>query len=261
MSDVTNDTPAEKVVEAIEVEIDGKVEKFDKERVVNLRKQQASATQKTQTVAKVLAAAERYGLDADSFAEKSEAALDVIGSLIEQGFLDAQGKPITKESPSSADPPPPNPALPPRNAAAPSEDVKALQAEIGGLKGIVEELRKDSASLIRKDIGEAILKQNPDLDEDDVVKVLNMSYRDKSKGPYEHAKDLAAYKVQLETEREQRFAEKHGIDLGAYNAKQSQDPDGGIGAVIKGKRVVFNPKGPDEISPEQAADAWLEINK
>lgn len=260
MGNEEGSTPEEKAVETMEVEIEGKLEKFDKERVINLKKQQASATQKTQQVAKILAAADRYGVDADTFADKSEAALDVLGGLIEQGYLDAQGNVVSKSADPPTDPPKDSP-LPPGNAGAPSEDLKALQAQYAGLQGTMEELKKDTASIIRKSIGESIKSKFPDLDDDDVVKTLNVAFQDRSKNPFEHAQDISKKKIQLREEQRKEFAKEHGIDLDAYNKRKSQDPDGGIGAVIKGKKIVFNPKGPNEISPADAEAEWQEMQK
>jgi len=256
MTEEKKSTATEKTVEVMKVEIDGKVEEFSMDDVKNLKAQQASATQKTQQVAKILDAASRYGIEVDEFTEKSEAALDVLGGLIETGVVDAQGVVIEKDpgktvvgkiSPTET-----------QNLATPSEDMKALTAQYNGLKGLVEEMQKDTSTLINREIRTSIKTKYPNLSEDDVTKVLSVAYKDRSKTPYEHAEVMDGLNITLADQREKDFAKKHGIDLDAYNKRKTQAADGGIGSVIKGKKIVFNPKGPDEISP---AEAHAEYNR
>jgi len=262
-----NGTPKEQIVNKMEVEIDGKTLTLTAEDVVNLKKQQASATQKTQQVAEILDVANRQGLDPVTFAKNAEVAFGLLGAFRHRGYINDDGEIVEPQQPPKT---PSNDDWDTRVQNLPydrqvkkedSNEVKALKTALAGLQGTVEDMRRDQAVIIRKGISDNVRKEYPNLDEEDISKILNISMKDRSKGIYDHAKELSESKSKFLSDLEMDVAKKYGIDIEAYNKKKSMGPDGGIGAVLGERKVSFNPKGPNEIHPDEALREWEKLQR
>jgi len=86
------------------VEVDGK--EYSAEDIQNLINQGKTATQKTQEVAGILAAAEKYGVDPETYISQAEGAFGVMSQLIADKVIDEKGNilKVKAENPPASEP-------------------------------------------------------------------------------------------------------------------------------------------------------------
>ncbi len=233
------------------------------EQVTELVQGQATATQKSQDASALLQAAEKYGLDPKTYVEQAEGSFARFAELIEDGVLDEKGQVVKKVEPTI--PKPGVPTIEPR----PSE-TKALEVvakALSSLESRMGNVEDDQTSMIRMDIEREIKRQYPKFDKDDVSRLFGQAKVDRDQGKqisiWERAKELSERKLGSITELRKEHAKEFGIDLEGWdkrNALKEQGAKGGVAPVLAGKKIVFNPKGKDEISPAQAAQAQDEYD-
>lgn len=259
------------------IEIEGKV--FTKADVENLVKMQKGATEKSQQVAAVLSAAEKYGVDPETYVDQAEGAFGALTKLIDEGLIDNKGNVLKKEI--KEDP------LKGKEEEVDLEELlglsgsseskipkgldkvaaviqKALEPQLEvteSLKKKVETIDKTQGEMIRLSLQEKILEKYPTLSPKDVSQVFARAMDDKSKGMWDHAKDLNSEKeVELKGLRRQH-AEEFGIDLEKFdeNKMLEQDSKGGAGVLYKGKKFSFQPeKEGEDVDPRKAAMEYIE---
>ncbi len=246
------------------VEVNGEMKEFGAEDIGNLVAQQASATQKTQQVASLLKAVEKYGATPESFLENAEGSFAVMNSLIEQGVIDPQGN-VIKTEPETNEPsvPPVVPGTPPATPPVVSKQaevtMKALLKEsMGGLTEEVTRLREDNVLLMRLRLSDNAKAKFSNLEDDDIAKTFAVAERDKTKTFMEHAEGASKAKLEMYGKLEKDFAKKHGIDLEEVQRKKliEQDPSSGISALFGEKKMSFK-KGKDNVSPRTATQEYF----
>lgn len=231
-------------------------QEFTAAQVAELVQGQATATQKAQDASEVLEAAEKYGIDPKTYVEQAEGSFARFAELIKDGVLDEQGQVVKK-----AEPVIPKPGVPPAEPEPRPGEVKSMEIVAKALKSLEDRLgmvEDDQTSMIRMDIERELKKRYPDFDADDVSRLFGQAKVDRDQGKqtsiWELAKELSGRKEGSVGELRKKHAKEFGIDLETWekrNALKEQQASGGMAAFAKGKKVVFNPKGPDQVSPGQ----------
>jgi len=262
------------------IEVEGK--SYSAEDVQNLVKLGASATQKMQEVAGIKAAAEKYGVDTETYLGQAEGAFDVMSQLIANKVIDEKGNVIKierKEEEAGASDKPGgetdldklfNLSSGETGKATGVEKIaaivaKALEPQLEGIKKLGERvgtIDKTQGDMIRLNLEEKVMSKFPNLKATDVSQVFGSAMSDRSKSLWEHAE--AASKVRatdLGSLREEH-AKEFGVDLGKFdeNKLKEQEAGGGAGVLFKGKKFSFNPKKGDKdtVTPAQAANEYIE---
>ncbi len=234
--------------------------------VEELLQGQATATQKSQLASSVLEAAEKYGLTPEEYIAQSEGMGLRFAELVQEGVLDEQGQVVKKTKPAVI---PPKPLTP--GAAPTPSDMKFQSVILKGLKSLKEEnegMKQDVNNLVRLETKRNIKKDYPEFDDDDVSRLFGQAKVDRDRGNqttiYERAKELSDRKGGKISELRKVHAKEFGFDLENFdklNALKQSDPKGGTISALKGKKIVFSPRGPNEISPADAQQAADEAQK
>ena len=239
------------------IEIDGESKEFTPDDVTNLVKQQASATQKTQAVASVLQACDKYGVDPDTYLNQAEGAFSVVTNLINEGIIDNEGKLVKKEpDPKPKVEPPPDTPLKVGADAATAKALEAIASKIDTIGSRIEKVEEGHSSLLQISIENQIKGKHPDFTSEDVSRVLGTAAADPTKDLWQHADTYSKAKTANESALEKKYAEKFGIDLEKFNALNQQDGRA-ASAVIEGKKISFDPRKKDAISPKQAMKEFI----
>ncbi|KKL18204.1 hypothetical protein LCGC14_2477860 [marine sediment metagenome] len=236
-------------------------QEYTAEQVAELVQNQATATQKSQESAALLQAAEKYGIDPKVYVEQAEGSFARMAELIQDGVIDEQGQVIKVVEPKI-----PKPGVPPIETR-PSETnaLEIVARALKALEGRVDTMADDQTSMIRMDIDKELRKKYQEFDGDDVSRLFGQAKVDSDQGKqisiWERAKELSKRKLGSVAELRKVHAKEFKIDLEKWderNALKEQGAKGGVAPFLVGKKVVFNPKGKDEISPAQADQARQE---
>lgn len=250
-----NDTPAN-----ITIEIDGEKVTKSAEDVTNLIAQQASATQKTQQVASVLQAAEKYGLSPEDLVQQADGAFAVMSDLIDKGLIDNTGKIIEKK----VEPGTP-PVIDPLKPVLPADDtglvkrMETIEKSLALLPDRLGAIERDQTHMIRMDLTDKIKTQHTNLTDDDVTKLFSIAMNDKTKTIWQHAEGLSNVKKSSVADLRKAHAEEFGVDIDKFDANKlnEKDADGGAGVLFKGKKFSFKKGEKDSISPKQATKEYF----
>jgi len=245
-----NDAPA-----SIVVDIDGEKVTKSAEDVTNLIAQQASATQKTQQVASVLQAAEKYGLSPEDLIQQADGAFAVMSDLIDRGIIDNQGKIIDKGTASAPDPLKPDPTIPaiPADQTGLAKRLDVIEKSLALLPDRLNVIERDQTHMIRLDLQRNLQAKHDNLSEDDVSNLFSTAIKDKSKTIWQHAEDLSETKKVLVADLRKTHAEEFGVNLDEFDANKLLEGDagGGAGTLFKGKKFSFK-KGDNIVNPRKA---------
>ena len=259
------------------IEVDGK--DYSVEDVQNLVKQGASATQKMQEVAGIKAAAEKYGVDVETYLGQAEGAFGVMSQLINDKVIDEQGNTIKKAGKEPTDTEPRGDVDFEKLFNLPAGDTKglagidkvaaivakALEPQLAGMKELgdkVAAVDKTQGDMIRLNLEEKVIGKFPNLKSDDVSRVFGSAMQDKSKSLWEHAETVSKAKASDVSSLREEHAKEFGINLGKFdeNKLKEQEAGGGAGVLFKGKKFSFNAKhgDKDSVTPAKAAAEYIE---
>ena len=249
----------------VKIEIDGK--SFGVEDVKNLLAQQASVTQKSQELASVSKILEKYGTDAETYLGQSEAALAVVGQLLEKGMIDEQGN--LKQAEVKQDPKP-DPLSFLKLKGSETGDEKTLKIVEAGLGKIAEKFDKrlqaieqDQSAILRDQITTRVQAKYPSFSNDAVSELLVRASKDGRKSLWEHAEVFSKEMGTRQEAAEAEFAKKYGIDLDeARNKLKESTAEGGVMASFQGKKFAFG-RGPMDKRADSTTplDATIEFLK
>jgi hypothetical protein len=240
--------------------------------VENLIANTATLTQKGESVQGILDMCARYEMDPGEFLEQSTGALSAISNLISDGVIDAQGQvvetgepPKKKDTDDTLDLNTGKPKVKTVHKAddAVTEALKGIQLSVDGYGKKIDKLEGIQTSMIHEQYRERIRTKHPNLSDKDADQVLGLAMNDSRKDLWKHAEEVSQARV-AETEAvERKYAEKHGLNYEKLkaadeNTLNEQDAKGGGAPKIEGKKLKFNAKGPDEVTPFEAASAFLE---
>ena len=261
------------------IEVDGK--EYSAEDVQNLVKLGASATTKMQEVAGIKAAAEKYGVDTETYLGQAEGAFGVMSELIASKVIDKKGNVIKVEGkekePEGGKPGGESDLDKLFNLTSGGTGelkgvdkvaaivAKALEPQLAGIKQLGEKVStidKTQGDMIRLSLEEKVMTKFPNLKATDVSQVFGSAMNDRSKTLWEHAE--AASKVRATDLGSLRgeHAKEFGVDLSKFdeNKLKEQEAGGGAGVLFKGKKFTFNPKKGDteSVTPMQAANEYID---
>jgi len=257
---------------SIDVDIDGKQKSFTADDVKNLVSQQASATQKTQDVASIIALAERHKIPVAELAPQIDGLFGRVTELMDKGILDDEGQLIerTPSNPAPVIPDNTNFGFSPEPSLSPivgGGAEQAANAALESLKGEMKEMKEgykkmenSTAMLLEGRIKGKILEANPEFSDRDAAHVLNKAQGDTSKTLEQHIETHKTTKTDYETSQREKFAKEFGIDLPTFNENRLKEQDakgGGIGGFFKGKKFSFKKGGEDTVDPRKAMEEAL----
>lgn len=260
------------------IEVDGK--SYSAEDVQNLVKQGASATQKMQEVAGVKAAAEKYGVDVETYLGQAEGAFGVMSQLIADKVIDEKGAILRKEvKKPSGEPSGEEDELSKLFNLSKGGDeskltgtdkvaaivAKALAPQLEGLEKLGERVAavdKTQGDMIRLNLEDKVMTKFPNLKTSDVSQVFASAMQDRSKSLWEHAEAKSNAKAGDLGVLRKEHAKEFGVDLEKFdeNKLKEQKAGGGAGVMFEGKKFSFNAKRGDKesVSPAAAAREYLE---
>ncbi len=259
------------------IEVDGK--EYSAEDVQNLIKQGTTATQKTQEVAGILAAAEKYGVDIDTYLSQAEGAFGVMSQLITDKVIDEKGNIVKKKT---EEPAPKkdeeevdldklfNLSGEEKTKVTGAEKIagivaKALGPQLESMKKLGEKVAavdKTQGDMIRLNLEDKIVGKFPNLKPNDVSQVFASAMQDRSKSLWEHAETFSKAKASDMSVLRAEHAKEFGVNLEKFdeNKLKEQEAGGGAGVFFKGKKFSFNakPGDKDAVSPAKAAAEYIE---
>ena len=263
--------------DAGKIEVDGK--DYSVEDVQNLVKQGVSATQKTQEVAGILAAAEKYGVDIETYLGQAEGAFGVMSQLITDKVIDEKGNIIKKKVEEPAGDKLEGDVDLEKLFNLPGADTKGMKGEekmeaivakvlgpqldaIKTLTDRVAAVDKTQGDMIRLNLEEKVMGKFPNLKPNDVSQVFGRAMEDRSKSLWDHAEAASKAKASDISALREEHAKEFGIDITKFdeNKLKEQGAEGGAGALFKGKKFSFEPKKGDEdtVKPGKAANEYIE---
>lgn len=259
------------------IQVDGK--DYSVEDVQNIIKQGAAATQKAQEVAGVLAAAEKYGVDPETYIAQAEGAFGVMSQLIQDKVIDEKGNILKAavEKPPAPEPGGDDDFMKLFNLSAGNTSdlkgadkvaaivAKALGPQFEEMKKLGERVAavdKTQGDMIRLNLQEKVMSKFPALKPSDVSQVFGSAMNDRSKSLWEHAEVLSNAKTAELGEMRKTHAKEFGIDITKFdeNKLKEQEAGGGAGVLYKGKKFSFDVKkgDPDAVNPLKASMEYLE---
>jgi len=207
----------------------------------------------------VLDTMQKWGLDAQSYAQNADAAFTVINDLIEKGVIDGHGRLVEKETQSTA------PDMSnmfnegQKVVSSPNDSIvaevvnKALAPIMQKLKG----LENDSSYLYHQRMMDKLSAQHG-LTENEATKLMSHAARDRTKSLDEHARAFIASKNQTDLEMEKRFANKYGLDLEELEqVRRIKNKDTSPRDIVGGKKFSFRKRGDDFVTPGEAAKTYF----
>jgi len=252
------------------MEIDGEEKTFTADDITNLLAQGAASTQKSQQVAGILQAAERYGVSVEQYLQNAEGTFGVMSKLMDEGIIDEKGTIIQKapgdkpgDDKSFGDLFGKSGETPPAGAKQMEVTMKALlepmTKQLDSLTESNLKLRSDNVNLMRLRLSDNMQSKYTNLNEEDVVRIFSVAERDKSESLMAHAEAWSKKKMDGEAELEAEFAKKYNIDIekANENAAFEQDPSGGAAAISHEKKLSFKKGEKDSITPVQATKAFF----
>ena len=262
------------------IQVEGK--DYSAEDVQNIINQGKAATQKAQEVAGVLAAAEKYGVDPETYIAQAEGAFGVMSQLIADKVIDEKGNILkaTVQEPKVKEPEGDDDLAKLFNlSTGNTSDLKGAEKiaaivskalgpqfeEIKKLGERVAAVDKTQGDMIRLNLQEKVMAKFPVLKPSDVSQAFGSAMNDRSKSLWEHAEALANEKAAELASLRTAYAKEFGVDVTKFdeNKLKEQEAGGGAGVLFKGKKFSFNPKkgDPDSVSPLKASMEFLERSR
>lgn len=224
----------------------------------------------------------QYGIGADEYLKNSEAAFAIANTLIEKGIIDEQGNIIEKKAPD-VKPKDNEPAFRFSDDGRKDKQLETIGKALQAIVSKVEQLEEGQSNIYRRNIKRDVQAMHPELDDTDISQLLALSQRDKSKGFWDHAADLAGQKTAKTKQTEKGFVKtivetlgkigalKEGaIDMSKLdeldiNSLKESSPTGGS-PTYEGKKFLFGSrkrklgiKGEDSNKFASPADATQEM--
>jgi len=253
--------------ESAKIEVDGKA--YTADEVKNVLAAQATLTQKAQIASKLETATSRYNTDPDTYLHNAEASFAVVQELISKGIIDETGKLIERKVEPSVTPAAPViPGIPANRADATA--MKALEdfhSKFSKMEQDLARLREDNVGLMRLRISDQLAQKFPDLDEQDISRVIATAYSSGAQKPVmEVAEEMVKSKKAWLESQEEAWAKRYGLDANELKERKrfiEQGPEGGIGAFVSGKKVSFQKGKADSnvVTPRQATKAFFELQE
>lgn len=238
------------------LEIEGEKKEFEAKDVENLLAQQAGVTQKAQSIATIIDAAKKYGLDPEDYVGHAEGAFSVMNKLMDDGVIDKEGNLVATGETSVVKKEDPSKVTPLQPKVGQSEDLSIITKALETIQTKMEGLEKDQVGMMRVNLEDKILAKHKELTSNDVSKLVGVAMNDPSKSIWQQAEEMVKVKGDAKGEVRKEFATEFGIDLEKWDANKilEQEAGGGAAAVLAGRKISFGAKRGDKdaVTPKQA---------
>ena len=247
--------------ETISVQIGDETKILSKDQILDLIKNEASSTKKSQDASAILDAVKRYNVDPDTYVQHAQSAFEIVQHLQGVGVLDENGEIVGQKQDkddkldTDGNPVVKKDTKPPDNANSAEVIVaKALEPMVKQMTY----LAKNQDNMMRISLENDIKKAYPDFEDDDLARVFAKAAVDETKNVFQHAKDRAEEVKGKNSANREALAKEFGIDLAKFDANKliQQDATGGAAGIVEGKKIVFGKKKfgktQDGITPKQA---------
>jgi len=251
---------------------------FGADDVKNLFDQNSDLTKKTEDLANVSKAIERYGTDPDTYLSNAEAAFGVMTELIGKGVIDDKGNVIKGKTAGDGSGSGDNSGGD-FSQGSNQDDIfkgdkvskivaKVVETKLGGLVKQVEELTSGQAGLFRTQLKTTIQGKFPSFSNEDVSRLFGIASANPGKDLWTHAEEMAEKKKTGEQSSREKYAKEFGVNLESFDENQlrEQNADGGSVALFPGKDFKFSKRArrlgaKDSVSPKEAMIAHMKAQK
>lgn len=262
---------------------------YSAEDVQGLLSQMKTATERNQQFKAVEDFCNKYNLDVEGLLDNAEGAFGVVSKLIDEKVIDEKGNLIEKPSEGNRGEK--------GSGSKGSEgdlDLEAiLKGDSGEFKGkdrvsaivlkalepvtkqmqdfssAVGEVKELQMGLLRERMQEKIQGKFPDLDEDDISRVLRLAAEDPRRGVMQVAEGVAKRKSDWLLGLKKKHAEEFGVNWEEFEKKEKErndlgdkGPEGGSIPALEGKKFSFHGKrrGENFVTPLEASQEYLKKN-
>jgi len=248
-------------------EIDGKA--YKPEDVKGLLAQVKSMTEKGRQAQIILDTAGKYGLDPESYVVQAEAALGVVGDLINKGVINDHGELVSSKEKEKG-----------RDESSEGGDLERFlkltgkgEGDTKGLGGVdriaavvakaigidqinqrIERFERTQNQMLRLDVENKLQAKFPNFSSEDVDRVLFAARMDPKKTIWQHAEERAEMKKAERARLREEVAKEFGIDPKQFdeNKLKEQDAKGGASGMFKGKKFSFRSGDKEAVNPMRA---------
>jgi len=271
--------------DSIQIKVGGEVKTFSPQELATRLEKAGNLERTVEQLSGFQKILTQYGIGADEYLKNSEAAFAIANTLIEKGVIDEQGNIVEKrtQDPRSSDDGKPTFRF--SDDASKDKQLETIGKALQAIVNKVEKLEEGQSNIYRRNIKRDVQAMHPELDDADISKLLALSQRDKSRGFWDHAANLANEKSTRTKQTEKSFVKsvvetlgkigalKEGaIDMSKLdeldlNSLKESDPSGGS-PTYEGKKFIFGArkrrlglKGTDADKFASPADATHEMFK
>lgn len=251
----------------LKVDVNGEAKTVTADDVKNLFEMQSSATVNLQKAAAAIKAAEKYNVSVEDFIQHAEGTMGAFAQLVDQGIINERGELITKSpgvtTPAGEEPKLNLDGIKDPTVAALVKKVDTVMSAIDKIGKVTSGLEKDNLRLLEREIKKEIKVKHPELDNEDIDRVLGVAKRDGSKDVWEHAESMAEKAKVRRLGTREAYAKEFGIDLKEFDANKIKENDpefGKAGFFVKGKKLSFNRSGKKEegvVTPRTATESYF----
>lgn len=200
----------------------------------------------------------QYGVNSDEYIQNSEAAFQIMNTLIERGIIDQQGNVIEKKQTGDDDPTKrKQTGFQFADDGRKDKQLETIGKALQTITSKIEQLEEGQSSIYRRNIKRDVVAQHPNLNsDDDISRLLAIAQRDKSKSFWDHAAEMSKNKS-AETQKTERGYVKSTVealvkagiipedkidmtklDALDLNSLKEQNPLGGA-PTYEGKKFLF----------------------
>jgi len=237
----------------IVIELNGEQKTLTSDEIKGLVGKATEADKLSQQFAPFSKVLTQYGVSPEDYLRNSEGSFALVNQLIEAGVIDDQGNILKKDSGA--------PNVPEKKSVnvdlTKSGGEKGLEVVLKALKGLgdrLEQLEDGQSGIYRRNIENDVKGKHPNLETEDITRLLAKAKADKSKSFWDHAealskeKEVVGKRSELESaKRTVELLQKAGIipagaidlsklDLDALKTQGSETAP----KIWEGKKFVFD---------------------
>jgi len=244
--------------DSIQIKVGDEVKTFTPQEIQNQLEKAGNLQRAMEGLSGYQKVLTQYGVNSDEYIQNSEAAFQIMNTLIERGLIDQQGNLVEKKKAGDDDPKDrQTPGF--RFADDPRKDrqLETIGKALQTITSKIEQLEEGQSSIYRRNIKRDVMVQHPNLDsDDDISRLLATAQRDKSKSFWDHAAEMSREKETITKQTERGYVKstiealiKAGIieegkvdmaklDTTDLNSLKEQSPLGGA-PTYEGKKFLF----------------------
>lgn len=246
------DGGGQKAGDSVAIKIGEETKVFKAEDVAHVLEKSGKLEKTVESLSNFQKVLTQYGVNSDEYLRNSEAAFALANSLIQKGVIDEQGNIIEKKGGGGGEEEKKK-FFAAGGDTGTSKQLEVIAKALQTLGSKVEQIEEGQSNLFRRNISRDVKALHPNLNDDDVSKLLAKAQADKTKGFWDHTQVFAQEKTAGEKAQKQvvvkevvEILTKAGIipegkvDLAKLdlNALKEQSPEGAP-PVYEGKKFMF----------------------